>query len=417
MDDQRFAHVGRDPKFRSMPRKYKKVKIDKRFDAMFKDKRFKLKYTVDKRGRPVNFSSSEDLKRYYEADEQSDGEDAEEEEEQEEEDTSEAEELEEAEVKDVKEEETKPVKKTKKDKKKSKPAEEPEDEEVGEEVRERLLDLAVDYARGGGVLMEDSSSDDESEPEEAELEHDWAELDREAPRISDDETTARLALCNMDWDRIKAQDIMVLMSSFLPPGGVISQVAIYPSEFGKKRMAEEEEHGPPELFDVKEKEDSDSSDEDDDERKDDGEPTALSQMEYVRRYQLSRLRYYYAVVSCDSRETAAKLYDECEGLEFESSASRVDLRFIPDDMTFDETPREVCTAVPEAGRYRPSQFVTTALQQRLVRFTWDETDADRQEVVRRAATAGDVDDADIRAYLADSSDEEQPGEMPGLIRY
>ena len=36
MDDQRFAHVGRDPKFRSMPKKYRKVKIDKRFDAMFK---------------------------------------------------------------------------------------------------------------------------------------------------------------------------------------------------------------------------------------------------------------------------------------------------------------------------------------------------------------------------------------------
>ena len=58
------------------------------------------------------------------------------------------------------------------------------------------------------------------------MEHDWAELDREAPRITDDETTPRLALCNMDWDRIKAQDIMVLMSSFLPPGGVISEVAV-----------------------------------------------------------------------------------------------------------------------------------------------------------------------------------------------
>ena len=36
MDDERFAHVGRDPKFRSMPKKHKRVKIDKRFDAMFK---------------------------------------------------------------------------------------------------------------------------------------------------------------------------------------------------------------------------------------------------------------------------------------------------------------------------------------------------------------------------------------------
>ena len=40
---------------------------------------------------------------------------------------------------------------------------------------------------------------------------------------------------------------------------------IYPSEFGKKRMAEEEERGPPELFDAKE--DADSSEEEEDDRK------------------------------------------------------------------------------------------------------------------------------------------------------
>jgi hypothetical protein len=32
---------------------------------MFKDKRFKVNYTIDKRGRPISHTSSEDLKRYY----------------------------------------------------------------------------------------------------------------------------------------------------------------------------------------------------------------------------------------------------------------------------------------------------------------------------------------------------------------
>uniref|UniRef100_A0A8C8SLP0 ESF1-like protein n=1 Tax=Pelusios castaneus TaxID=367368 RepID=A0A8C8SLP0_9SAUR len=63
--DQRFSRVTKDPRFWEMPEKDRKIKIDKRFRAMFHDKKFKLKYTIDKRGRPLNHSSTEDLKRFY----------------------------------------------------------------------------------------------------------------------------------------------------------------------------------------------------------------------------------------------------------------------------------------------------------------------------------------------------------------
>lgn len=65
MSDQRFRRVTKDPRFWEMPEKDRKVKIDKRFRAMFHDKKFKLNYAVDKRGRPVNHSTTEDLKRFY----------------------------------------------------------------------------------------------------------------------------------------------------------------------------------------------------------------------------------------------------------------------------------------------------------------------------------------------------------------
>lgn len=65
MNDQRFRRVSKDPRFWEMPEKDRKVKIDKRFRAMFHDKKFKLNYAVDKRGRPITHSTTEDLKRFY----------------------------------------------------------------------------------------------------------------------------------------------------------------------------------------------------------------------------------------------------------------------------------------------------------------------------------------------------------------
>jgi hypothetical protein len=57
-----------------------------------------------------------------------------------------------------------------------------------------------------------------------EIDHEWNEKDKTA--VEGAESSSRLAVCNMNWDRIKAQDLFVLLSSFLPGGGVLTSVKV-----------------------------------------------------------------------------------------------------------------------------------------------------------------------------------------------
>lgn len=262
MEDKRFAHILSDPKFRKIPKTERKVKIDDRFKVMFTGKQFKVNYSVDKRGRPVKQTSTEDLKRYYHVSSGESDSDSE------------------------KEDNKLIVKKS--------------DPKVSHDIKKKLKDLNVDYARGEGNLLSESSSDDsgedeQSEDENSDLDHKWGELDADAEKT--DEVTSRLAACNMDWDRIRATDLMVLFNSFAPAGGMIKSVEIYPSEYGLQRMKEEEVKGPIELVEKKENDEDDETEE-----------GAKYHMEKLRKYQLNRLKYYYAVITFDSANTANKIY-------------------------------------------------------------------------------------------------------------
>ena len=51
------------------------------------------------------------------------------------------------------------------------------------------------------------------------------------------------------------------------------------------------------------------------------------------------IRYYYAIVTCDTSDAASHIYNELEGTELERSANVFDMSFVPDGMSFDGEPR------------------------------------------------------------------------------
>ncbi|KAI1292048.1 ESF1 -like protein [Halotydeus destructor] len=363
--DPRFTQVLNDPRFRTLKKKERKVKVDKRFEKMFTDKKFKFKSTIDKRGKAVEHESTENMKAYYDMSDE------------EKEKTDEVEDETELEVK------------------------------ANAKPDNVKTSTKVPDARGedsGDDLLSSSSDEELSEDEKEDFDHKWGELDADVKR--GDCQGKRLAVCNIEWDRIKAVDLFLLFNSFKPQGSSIVSVKVFPSEFGKKRLAEEEVHGPAELV-GKTVEQSD-----DENRDEDGEGNSYA-TEKLRQYQINRLKYYYAIVECDNSQTAAFLYDELDGFEYESSASALDVRVVSDDVDFDDAPANECKTMPDPNNYRPPIFITTALQQSKVALTWDETDPRRKEKFEsmfeksKKETMND----DIEAYLASSSSEESDAEV------
>ena len=298
-----------------------------------------------------------------------------------------------------------------------------EDEEVELELKKEKS--RYDPARGGGFAASssDESSSEEEEEELAENDEVFGFPDLQGDHgdgIPMGEVSSRIAVVNLDWDNIRAADLMAVFSSFVPSSGQILKVSIYPSDFGKERMEREEMEGPPKAIFAQSKSDdpipSDSDpegEEDDDEmikksivKEDRGEEFNSAQL---RHYQLERLRYYYAVLTCSSVPIAQAIYDAVDGTEYLTTANFFDLRFIPDEMEFfDDKPRDECDKIPDG--YRPNEFVTDALQHSKVRLTWDADDGARKEIQKRAfaGSRADINENDLKAYLgSDSSEDEE----------
>ncbi|KAH9050421.1 hypothetical protein EDB84DRAFT_1555396 [Lactarius hengduanensis] len=398
MSDPRFRRLKSDPRFRSLKRHENKVAVDSRFSSLFKKQSEFGR--VDKYGRRLSdVQDNESLRRFYRI-----------------------------------------------------------DPEIPVE-----LSAGPDYARGE-VLLESSDEEDgsskDARPSDEENEDivvlgrdtDWLspapdEEDAEVnldeddtvdsipqatpyyPKIaSEDEQessrrTRRIAVVDLDWDYVRATHLYKIFSSAISPvksssksdtvftpavRGKVFSVRIYPSKFGLERMAHEEKGPPLELFKKKKVADYE---EDVNERTiyETGDSGEYDE-DALRKYQLERLRYYYAIVECDTVQLATHLYSELQGAELERSANVFNLSFVPDDMTFDEECRDQATSSDESTNYQPLDFTTDALRHSKVKLTWDQDDPERDRVTRRTLSLKDIDGDDFRAYIASSSDEEYEGE-------
>ncbi|GAB4817011.1 hypothetical protein N2152v2_004057 [Parachlorella kessleri] len=382
----------------------------------------------------------------------------------------------------------------------------PETSSEEEEEGARELASSSDDEQGDGRLG--SSDEEESEEEDGEdveaLKREWgvgalaANPDEQARRgalgVPLSEATRRLAVVDLDWAHIRAVDILAVLRSFLPKGGRLERVTVYPSDYGLQRMAEEATAGPQGIWKAKQAAaegsealkvpaaaaageaagsrgrrrqqpqgglgldsggedveapgsdagpadpgssaaasldtsgddssadgDSDSADDDgaddnhpsseDDSSADEDDDGEVDQQRLLL-YERSKLRWYYAVAEFSTVEAASLIYDNCDGMEFLKSACKFDLRFVPDEQSFEgRQVRDSASEVP--SDYTPPTFQTKALQHTSVSLTWDADDEGRKRALTKKMTADDLKEDDLKAYLASETEDSDEGDAVG----
>jgi NUC153 domain len=219
-----------------------------------------------------------------------------------------------------------------------------------------------------------------------------------------DETSNRLSIMSCDWDAVTADDLFVMLHTFLNQQTKLSKprilnVSVYPSEFGFKELEYESVHGP-RLLGVEDLKDVDEALLTESQLKENERRIN----EAVRAYQKLRLKYYYAIAVFDSIETASFVYSELDGIGASFCSSKLDMRFVPDSITdFPHSPVSSCDRLPE--RYEPPLIDGGAAKlndNSKVKLTWDE-DPVHRKILKRKFNKEQLAQMDLDEYLASSS--------------
>ena len=307
-------------------------------------------------------------------------------------------------------------------------------------------------------IQSDHTSNEHIEPMEEDYPIDSDAFENEAIPYVDGEESTSLAIINMDWDHIKAADLYVVLHSFLPATGKLEYVRVFMSEFGRERLAQEAVKGPAlDIYIDKEREKIFAE-----YRKnmDDGAvefkntkqvPITKLSSEYhnikdyfdantdeaeaaaenaIRRYELDRMRYAFAIAKFNSVQTASNIYSQLNGVLFERSSCILDLRVVmlEDEAQFLKGDKLVpvaeggwmmdeCFAFPQLYSAK-DDFETKALQKTKPELTWDQTDPDRLKITTRKLSlekAHDWANDPANQFIAMSDDESEAGDHLHLL--
>ena len=298
-----------------------------------------------------------------------------------------------------------------------------------------------EYEEGEMVAADDDIDDPD----------DIVEFDEGDANVETIDPTSRIAVVNCDWDHVRAVDVFAIFFHTLPLGGRVKDVKVYLSDFGKEQIERERTKGPDlwvktgkakeALASVQEQNaatmamiqeeadqielakkaresgDADESDEGSD--VDDphmfaevGEDGEIFSGGKFRQYELNRMKYYYAVATFDSPETASAVYDACDGMDIEASGVVLDLRYVPEDETFDAS-RVKSSANRIPPNFKPlKSFKQAALSQTRFRISWDQDEPHRRQALKDAF-AGETEESNLAAYLASDSSgsEDEAGDL------
>ena len=240
--------------------------------------------------------------------------------------------------------------------------------------------------------------------------------------------TYRLSIMNIDWESVSAKDLYILFSSFISGKDKILRVDIYPSEFGMKEMERLKSQGPNELFEESvDDENSEKNEENKKQKKQKSEivnnfddifeeetgEDGINQSK-LRKFELKKLKYYYSIAVFDSKETANKVYSQCDAMELEKTQNFLDLRFVPDELKeFPYKAKETYSGESNVTDYEPDFNQNRALQHSKVKLTWDTNDKKRDKMIERAFTKEGFNRDDINELLM-SSESEEDEELMGF---